>query len=149
MLQDKMWLEFKMLILTEIQYLQSQKYESLNCFDFEVQEQWSHLILVSDFVQTEFPLGGVSNVALFYIYLYIQCHFILHGPVIQSYIKVKIKYHIVSGDRGRAVPYLQMFVYSMLSLLRNKGLLIFSPIFPLLFYSYCSASLNVFLVNVI
>lgn len=51
MLQDKIRLEFKMLILTEIQYLQSQKAESLNCFHFDLQEQWSYIVLVSYFVQ--------------------------------------------------------------------------------------------------
>lgn len=51
MLRDKIRLAFKMLIVTEVQYLQSQKLESLNCYDLDGQELSSYTIPVSDFVK--------------------------------------------------------------------------------------------------
>lgn len=43
-------LAFKMLILTQVQYLHSQQFESINCDDLDVQELWSCIINVSIFV---------------------------------------------------------------------------------------------------
>lgn len=40
-----------MLILTQVQYLHSQQFESINCDDLDVQELWSYIIHVSDFVK--------------------------------------------------------------------------------------------------
>lgn len=40
-----------MLILTEVQYLHSQQFESINCDDLDVQESLSYIITFSDFVK--------------------------------------------------------------------------------------------------
>lgn len=51
MLRDKIGLASKMLILTVVQYLQSQKLESSNCYVLDGQELSTYTIPVSDFVK--------------------------------------------------------------------------------------------------
>lgn len=66
MLYNKIRLAFKMLILTEVQYLHS---ECINCDDLDVQELWSNIINLSDFVKIQL-IGGISVFAMYSAFLF-------------------------------------------------------------------------------
>lgn len=55
-----------MLILTKVQYLHS---ECINCDDLDVQEVWSNIINMSDFVKIQL-IGGISVFAMYSAFLF-------------------------------------------------------------------------------
>lgn len=44
-----------MLITTQVQYLHSQQFESINCDDLDVQDLWSYIIHVSNIINWGMP----------------------------------------------------------------------------------------------
>lgn len=69
-----------MLVLTEVQYLHSQQFESINCDILDVQEIWLYMFNLSDFVKI--LLIGERLVLL--CPMYVQCIFICMGQLFDN-----------------------------------------------------------------